>query len=152
MQEGNRLFRRFDQLAVAVDNIQHLAPAGRLDLPFEAAKCRRARVIPADVDHYMALRSVEDRKNLRVDLRSIDGCARTVRADNSDALLFEHFFIICRAKVGVDNVEIRYRDLLPFPSQGKRQIQRKVGFATAVVPANDMNAVFDPDLPLMNNY
>lgn len=40
--------------------------------------------------------------------------ARTVRADNSDALLFEHFFIICRAKVGVDNVEIRYRDLLPF--------------------------------------
>ena len=54
MQEGNRLFRRFDQLAVAVDNIQHLAPAGRLDLPFEAAKCRRARVIPADVDHYMA--------------------------------------------------------------------------------------------------
>ena len=50
MQEGNRLFRRFDQLAVAVDNIQHLAPAGRLDLPFEAAKCRRARVIPADID------------------------------------------------------------------------------------------------------
>ena len=65
------------------------------------------------------------------------------RADNRRTLLFEHFFIICRES-RVDNVEIRYR---PSPSQGKRQIQRKVGFATAVVLANDMNAVFDPDHP-----
>ena len=100
----------------------------------------------------MALRPIEDGKNLRVDLRSIDGCARTVRADNSDALLFEHFLIIGRAKVGVDNVEIRYRDRLAPLAQSKRQIQREIGFAAAVVPANDMNAVFDPYHPLMNNY
>ena len=29
-----------------------------------------------------------------------------------------------------------------------RRKGEKVGFATAVVPANDMNAVFDPDHPL----